>query len=183
MWMGGWALSVSARPAMGTVMQMLDGQRMLDERGLDYFRTASVFGALTDEAIRFLLTCGRVLAVADGEELFHPGEPGDGFFIVIEGQLDYVREREGSQVAIRTIAMGEQLGYVSMIGLFERFGVGRAHGQTIVLEITVDLFHQLHTEYPFDFGILMLNLSRDMARTIREMASRLTEARLRQQSA
>ena len=51
-----------------------------------------------------------------------------------------------------------------MIGLFERFGVGRAHGQTIVLEITVDLFHQLHTEYPFDFGILMLNLSRDMAR-------------------
>ena len=68
---GGWALSVSARPAMGTVMQMLDGQRMLDERGLDYFRTASVFGRLPTKAIRFLLTCGRVLAVADGEELFH----------------------------------------------------------------------------------------------------------------
>lgn len=163
-------------------MQILDGQQMLSERGLDYFRTASVFGALTDQAIGFLIASGQLWAMSDGEELFHPGEPGDGFFIVIEGQLDYVREREGSQVAIRTIAMGEQLGYVSMIGLFERFGIGRAHGETIVLGIKADVFHQLHIDYPFDFGILLLNLSRDMARTIREMATRLTEARLRQQA-
>ena len=163
-------------------MQSLDGQQMLAERGLDHFRTASVFGAFSDEAIGFLLTHGQLYAMADGEELFRPGEPGDGFFVVIEGQLDYVREREGAQVAIRTIAMGEQLGYVSMIGLFERFGIGRAHGRTIVLGIKSDVFHQFHIEFPFDFGILLLNLSRDMARTIREMAVRLTEARLRQQS-
>ena len=45
--------------------------------------------------------------------------------------------------------MGEQLGYVSMIGLFEARSVSAARtGQTIVPEIAVDLFHQLHTEYP-----------------------------------
>ena len=83
------------------------------------------------------------------KSFFHPGEPGDGFFIVIEGQLDYVRGARRLMWS-RSVPSpwGEQLGYVSMIGLFERFGVGRAHGQTIVPEITVDLFHQLHTEYP-----------------------------------
>lgn len=158
-------------------MQRLDGQQMLTERGLDYFKKASLFGALSDEAIAFLLREGEVHAMVDGEALFHPEDPGNCFFVVIEGQLDYVRERKGSQVAIRTIAMGEQLGYVSMIGLFARFGIGRAHGETIVLQVSSDLYHQFHLDYPFDFGILTLNLSRDMARTIREIATKLSEAR------
>jgi hypothetical protein len=47
-----------------------------------------------------------------------------------------------------------------------------------MLQISSDLFYELHLELPFDFGILMLNLSRDMARTISVLISHLVEASL-----
>lgn len=158
-------------------MKILDGQSLLNESGLAHFKTASIFGALSDEAIRFLLCRGRILALANGEELFHQGEAGDGFFVVLQGQVDYFRrDGGGEEILVRSVAFGEQIGYVSMIGLFARIGAGRANGPSLVLQVSTDLFYQFHLELPFDCGIVMLNLSRDMARTLRKVTDNLVAA-------
>jgi CRP-like cAMP-binding protein len=157
-------------------MKILDGESLVAEWGVDHFKTGSTMGALSDEAVRFLLGRGRVLSLADGEELFHTGDPADSFFVLLRGQLDTFREQDGEKVPILTIAFGEQIGYVSMIGLFQRLGDGRAHGPTVLLEINSDVFYQMHMELPFDFGILMLNLSREMARGFRKVATGLVDA-------
>ena len=161
-------------------MNILDGERVLADSGLDSFKGGSSFGALSDAAIRFLLTRGRIISLADKEELFRPGDAGDSLYIVLKGKLDYFRTSDqpgdDSETLIRTVSFGEELGYVAMIGLFQRIGFGRGHGEAVVLQLTSDLFYQLHLELPFDFGILMLNLSRDMARTIRKITDNLIEA-------
>ena len=157
-------------------MKILDGQSLLAESGLDTFKRGSTFGALSDEAIRFLLTRGRILSLADGEALFHIGDAADSFFVVLQGQLDGFRESHSKEVPVLTITFGEQVGYVAMIGLFQRLGDGRAHGPTVMLEITSDVFYQMHKELPFDFGILMLNLSREMARAFNKVTTHLIDA-------
>jgi len=157
-------------------MKVLDGRTLLAESGLDHFKAGSTFGALSAEAIRCLLTHGRILSLDDGEDLFKPGDPGDSFYVVLEGELDYFRERDNAEVLIRTIPFGEQFGYVSMVGLLDRIGIGRARGPvSVLLEINSDLFYELHLDFPFDFGILLLNLSRDMARTIRKITTHFVE--------
>lgn len=161
-------------------MKSLDGPNLLAEKGLDHFKSASIFGALSDDAIAFLLSRGRIHAIADGEELFQAGSAGDSFFVVLEGQLELLREHDGALDVLKTAEIGEQLGYVSMIGLFERFGIGRGRGATVVLEVDSDLYYQFHLDFPLDFGILMLNLSRDMARTIYDIATRRTQASIDQ---
>ena len=94
------------------------------------------------------------------------------------GSARLLPRKWGNQdVPILKVAFGEQIGYVSMIGLFQRLGDGRAHGPTVLLEVSSDLFHQLHEEFAFDFGILMLNLSREMARAIRVLIGDLVHAR------
>ena len=103
------------------------------------------------------------------------GNPADGFYVLLRGQLDCYREVDSEQVPILIVGVGEQIGYVSMIGLFERLGDGKAHGPTVLLHIGSDLFYQLHLEYPFDFGILMLNLSREMARAFRRVTEELID--------
>lgn len=148
-------------------MENFDGRLLLEDPGVEHFKTGSTFGALSAESVAFLLTKGRVLSLSDGEELFHAGEEGNCFFVVLQGLLDYCHEFEKEEVLIRTATFGETVGYVSMIGLFDRIGVARSHGPSLVLEVSSDLFHQIHIDYPFDFGILMLNLTRNMARTIR----------------
>lgn len=157
-------------------MKILDGEILLAEWGLNRIKTGSTFGALSDDAIRFLLCRGRVVSLDDGERLFQTGGGADSFFVVLEGQLDTSRERADRAVPIHPVAIGEQIGYVSMIGLLQRLGDGRAHGPTVLLEVSSALFYQLHLELPFDFGMLMLNLSREMARTIRLLISNLMDA-------
>lgn len=157
-------------------MKILDGPSLLAESGLEHFKTGSTFGALSDEALRFLFTRGRVVALDDGEALFHTGDPADSFFVLIQGQLDCFRECDGEEVPILAVAFGEQIGYVSMVGLFQRLGEGLAHGPTLLLQISSDVFYQLHLELPFDFGILMLNLSREMARAFRRVTASLLGA-------
>ena len=156
-------------------MEILDGGRLLDEWGLDRFKSGPTFGALSDGAIRFLLTHGRVVSLADQERLIESGDAADCFYVVLDGQLDCFREAEGETVPL-VVAFGEQVGYVSMIGLFERLGCGRAHGPTKLLQVSSDLFYQLHLDFPFDFGILTLNLSREMARVIRYLTTKLVAA-------
>jgi hypothetical protein len=153
-------------------MKILDGQSFVTEWGLDYFKGGATFGALSDDAIRVLLSRGRIVSLADGEEL---GE-ANGFFVVLQGQLDCFREHGNKEVPILSVAFGEQIGYVAMIGLFRRLGNGRAHGPTALLHVSSDLFYQLHEELPFDFGILMLNLSREMARAFRKVTEDLVDA-------
>ncbi len=160
----------------GMMMKRLDSREVLAELGLEHLKTASCFGALSDQAIAFLLEEGRVFSLAAGETVFRTGEPGDSFFIVLEGRLDYVHSVHGEEVPIRIIDAGQQLGYVSMLGLFERLGIGRAFGPAKVLEIPAELFYRFHEAYPFDFGIMSLNLSRDMARAIREVVTQLADA-------
>ena len=157
-------------------MDILNGQKLITDWGADYFKKCSTFGALSDEAIGFLCKGGRIVSLADGEMLFHTGEVADGFYVLLRGQLDCFREAEHEEVPILTVGVGEQIGYVSMIGLFQRLGDGKAHGPTVLLHISSDLFYQLHLDFPFDFGILMLNLSREMARAFRKVTEELIDA-------
>lgn len=156
-------------------MKNLDAQRLIAESGLDYFKSASTFGALSDEAIRFLLLNGKTRLLGAGETLFKTGEPGGYFVVVLEGKLGYFREVDDNQMQIREVGFGEEVGYVSMIGLFERKGSAVAIVPSIVLQIDSNLFYQLHLDYPSDFGILMLNLSRELARTIDGVNNKLVD--------
>jgi len=43
-------------------------------------------------------------------------------------------------------------------------GTAFANSDSWVLEVSSDLFYALHCEMPLDFGVLMMNLSRELAR-------------------
>lgn len=147
-------------------MKDLDGKRVIDKSGLEYFKAASTFGALSEEAILFLLSKGKLQALDKGDKLFEAGEVAGFFVVVLEGQLGYFREAEQSRLLMREVGFGEELGYVSMIGLLPRQGSASALEPSVILRVDTDLFYQLHLDLPSDFGILMLNLSRELARTI-----------------
>ncbi|KEA61705.1 hypothetical protein ADIMK_4162 [Marinobacterium lacunae] len=155
-------------------MKNLDAQRLIAESGLDYFKGASTFGALSDDALRFLLNNGQVHGVETDEAIFHSGEPGSFFVVVLSGKVGYYREVGRERLLIREVKFGEEVGYVSMIGLFNRKGSVYALEPSVVLKVDSNLFFQLHIDFPSDFGILMLNLSRELARTIDCINTKLT---------
>lgn len=129
----------------------------------------STFGALSEETIAWLLNLGNILELDEGDLLFRPGEPGDTFFVILEGSVAYYKYHDQRYAYIRDYCKGQQIGFVSVIALHNRVGKAVARERTIALQINAPMFYRLHQEAPKDFGLLMLNLGSEMARTIRKI--------------
>lgn len=142
----------------------------------DTLKTGSIFGALSSSSIDFLVHHGFIKHLDDGEQLFADGDKGDSFYIILEGALSYYRDSNDAASLIRHVSFGQALGYVHMISLSPRSGYATANGDTVLLEIDYNIFGEFHDRFAFDFGILILNLSRDMARNIQILSQTLANA-------
>lgn len=159
----------------GPKMQTLESIRLIEQLGLDYLRQCSSFGALSDNGIRYLFEGGRAFHLEAGEMLFRPNNPGNRFYIILKGSFRFYKHHHGKRMYIRDHICGEELGFVAMIALHDRRGSAEAAEESIVLEISTLLFYELQKSLPTDFGVLLLNLARGMARRIRELNNMLVE--------
>jgi len=138
-------------------------------------RSGSLFGAISSDAIHFLINNGKLFAAQQGDHVFRFGDRGDHFFIVCKGQIDFLKHHKGEVLHTRRIGFGEELGFVPMIALHNHTGEAIALEDSILLEVSSALFSELHEKYPFDFGVITLNLARDMARAMRKLSNALVE--------
>ena len=53
-----------------------------------------------------------------------------------------------------------------MIGLLNHNGTDVAQQESLILDVSREQFFKLHVDFPADFGLLMINLSRELAREI-----------------
>ncbi len=147
-------------------MKELSPKTIIDQFNMRYLNDVSTFGALTDEAIHWLLASGKLIEFAPDEALFTQSGRGDSFFVIIDGQVSYYKWLDTRYIFIRHYYSGQQIGFMSMVALHSRVGKAVADQTTWALEISSEVFQKLHESHPSDFGILMMNLAREMARTL-----------------
>ncbi|MDC0661414.1 cyclic nucleotide-binding domain-containing protein [Marinobacter sp. SS21] len=157
-------------------MRELDAREYWEAQGPAYFHELSTFGALPDEVVRRLLLDGRVIQLDAGELLYNVRERSDAFYIVLSGKMNTIMPRsDGGWAIARCHEPGEDMGFVPMIALRDRPARTSAEEASVVLEIRVDQFFQLHQDEPDAFGLMLLNLTRGMARAIISMATVMAE--------
>ncbi len=156
-------------------MKLISTKQLLKNHELSSFTNASVFGALPEASILWLLQNGKIYFLTKGENLFTQGQRGGSLNVILEGQISYYKFHEDHYAYIREYKVGEQIGFMSMIALHKRVGRAEAHQDTITLEINSELFHEFHNRTPKEFGILMMNLAREMARTLRTVDNIIVE--------
>lgn len=156
-------------------MKTLTATQLIEQHGIDYFKAGSTFGALSEEAIRFLLENGKIMQLVEGDTLFEFGDPGDSFFVVLQGRIRFVKPRHKAVTHIRDYTFGQEVGYVAMIGLHDRVGSALVVEDSIVVEVQCAVFHALQLNLPADFSVLLLNLSRELSRRLRESDNKLAE--------
>ncbi|MBN1005743.1 Crp/Fnr family transcriptional regulator [Amphritea pacifica] len=128
----------------------------------------SMFGALSEESLNFLLQQGSLLAVQRGDKLFCRGDNSDKFYVILNASVRFYQDRDndGERVPLRLYVAGEQIGFVGMIGLHQRRGDAIVEQEGYLLEISSALFHQLCEAYPEMFMIFLINITREMSREI-----------------
>lgn len=147
-------------------MQTLDAADVIETLGLPYLRELSTFGALADEVIVDLLTSGIIRRFSRGEYLARFNQAAVEFQVVLKGKFAFYKHGEGSDVLTRYFRQGEQMGFDLMIGMIPHNGTDVAVEESLILDISREQFHNLHIGFPAEFGLLMINLARELAREI-----------------
>ena len=147
-------------------MQVLSADNIIDSLGLPHLRNLSTFGALSSQVIADMLGMGQIRQLDKGEYLARYGELATAFQVVLQGRIAFYKHSDECDVLTRYFNAGEQLGFDLMIGMIEHNGIDVATESTTVLDISSDQFLDLQQKYPVDFGLLMINLTRELSREI-----------------
>ena len=127
-----------------------------------------MFGALSEECRDFLLQQGSLWHARPGDVLFSIGDNSGLFYIVLSGIVRFFQPdgETGEMVPLRCYEVGQQIGFVGMIGLHQRRGDAIMEEEGYLLEVSSDLFHRLCEQYPQMFQIFLINITREMSREI-----------------
>ncbi len=147
-------------------MKILAADETIDKLGWNCLNELSTFGALSNDVIIELLHKGVIRHYRKGEYLTRLNQVAEDFQVVLSGCLAYYRRFEGCDVLTRQFGQGEQVGFDLMIGLLNHNGTDVAQQESLVLDISREQFFKLHVDFPADFGLLMINLARELAREI-----------------
>jgi CRP-like cAMP-binding protein len=81
--------------------------------------------------------------VAAGKELFREGDPGDGLFLVVAGEIDVTKRGPHGDRSLARLGAGGVLGEMSLITADKRSATGRAIVDTRVLRLPAKHFRKL----------------------------------------
>lgn len=160
-------------------MKSLSVERLCEEFPSEHLRELATFGALSDEVIMNLMTEGHLYELEKDEKLYSAGDKVQGFYIVLKGSMALYHHCQNIPTLTHHYGPGQQIGFVGMIALHERKGTAVAEQLSYVLSISINQFSVLHQTSPESFGLLMLNLAREMARTIGELGDLVAETELK----
>lgn len=71
------------------MMKIIKSRDLFNKYDMTYLKSASTFGALSSEAIQWLVKNGAVKTIETGDCVFEHSERGDSFFVILEGRLSY----------------------------------------------------------------------------------------------
>ena len=147
-------------------MKILDADEAIKELGWPGLNELSTFGALSNGVIADLLKNGVIRHYQKGEYVARMDQVADDFQVILRGRFAYYRCFDGRDVLTRYFDQGEQMGFDLMIGLLKHNGTDVAQEDSLVVDISGEQFFKLRVDFPADFGLLMINLAREMAREI-----------------
>ena len=82
-------------------MELMSTEQLLRNYELSSLTNASVFGALPEITILWLLQYGKIYFLTKGENLFTQGRHGDSFYVILVGQTSYYKFHEDRYAYIR----------------------------------------------------------------------------------
>jgi hypothetical protein len=113
------------------------------EVGVFALSQVALFRDLPVASLEALAAGAMQVEIPDGELLFVEGEDADSFYVVVDGTLEILRQKDGREVALRHAARGEALGLFGLFSAQLRTASARAIGDCTVVEVSGTQLQQL----------------------------------------
>ncbi len=134
-----------------------------------------MMAGLDDEAIHFLSGLAREDHFPAGSVILGEGEPGNRMFFLAGGHVLVVKGHGTVQpVILARLGPGEFFGEMSLVESVARSASVLAEEEVTACTLKGTDFHRLYQHRPAQYGIVMLNLARDLSRRLRALDERFS---------
>jgi hypothetical protein len=113
-----------------------------------FLKNVSLFGFMNEEQLQ---TVARIMSErweTDGAFLCHQGDEGDEMYIIVQGEVNIIKESEGKTNVIYLAKQGEAIGEMQVLSKSPRTASMQAKGDIHLLVIEGTGFRSLMHQYP-----------------------------------
>jgi CRP/FNR family transcriptional regulator, cyclic AMP receptor protein len=129
-----------------------------------------VMAGVDDDALAFLGNMAHEEVFAAGEIIVREGEPGERMFFVCDGRVTVVKDFDSEHpVSLAEFGPGDYFGEMSLVESVTRCATVIAEEDTRVFTLRGVALYKLYRTRPEQYGIVMLNIARDLARRLRSL--------------
>jgi len=134
----------------------------------DLLRGCPLFFELYDTEIERITRYCAVTSYEPGGQIVAEGQEGDEIFVILEGSAHIEKMTAQGPLRIHTLRKGDPFGELVLVDERKRSANIVAAEDCSVLELHYSQIFNLYEQEPRIFGLIMLNLSRLLARRLRE---------------
>lgn len=136
----------------------------------NFLHRLPVMAGLDEAALQFLGGLAGEEDYSAGGVIVREGEKGDRVYFVCSGRVRVVKERAGEPaVQLAAFGPGDFFGEMSLVESVVRSASVIATEPTRVFTLKGMDFYKLYRQRPDQYGIVMLNIARDLARRLRQL--------------
>ncbi len=148
---------------------------MIAER-IELLQQMPIFGAVREEALRFLLEPARAVGVAAGEYFFREQDPAQCMYVIESGRVEVVKQWRGREMVLRQLGPGDCFGEMALLDLFPRSAAVRALADCSAIELKPEFMLRLFERDAESFALIQMNIGREMCRRLRATDEQLFQA-------
>jgi CRP/FNR family cyclic AMP-dependent transcriptional regulator len=142
----------------------------MDAASFNALAAAPLLAGLKMPALELLADEGIVASFPAGAFVVREGDPGHCFFILVQGEVEVLKmNNAGHAVALASLRAGTFFGEMGVVDPVPRAASVRAVVAVTTIEVRASTLHHLFQKMPDQYAIMILNLSRDMARRLRSL--------------
>lgn len=134
----------------------------------DLLRGCPLFFELYDAEIEKLTKYCSVYTFAAGDVIVEDGQEGNEIYVILEGEARIEKRGSGEPLRIQGLVKGDPFGEMVLVDERKRSATIVAESDASILEIKYGDVFNLYEKEPRIFGLIMLNLSRLLARRLKE---------------
>lgn len=133
-------------------------------------RAVPIFAGLSETALDLLLTRAERTVVPPGSVILREGEPGNRFYLIVAGDVKVVKNfGSAHEVSLAVLPALSFFGEMCILETLPRSASVISTSTTTLLSLPAVAFYHLFQQAPDQYGLLLLNIARDLSRRLRDL--------------
>jgi len=148
---------------------------------LELLQSMPIFGAIREDALRFLLEQAREVEVRAGEFFFRENDQATSMFVLESGRAVVIKGWQGHDTELHRLGAGDCFGEMALMDLFARSASVFAVEDCRAIELSAADLLRLFERDAEQFALIQMNIGREVCRRLRATDERLYQVTMGEQ--